>query len=72
MRKIMGDGCWLQFPQRLREPGPGSVLDSPPPHRILYVSMWRLAKYIQLLWPFGQSLLLSSLSAQWPVMPLCF
>ncbi len=25
MRKIMGDGCWLQFPQRLSEPGPGSV-----------------------------------------------
>jgi hypothetical protein len=31
MRKIMGDGCWLQFPQRLREPGPGSVLSLPPP-----------------------------------------
>jgi hypothetical protein len=27
----MGDGCWLQFPQRLREPGPGSLRFPPPP-----------------------------------------
>ncbi len=43
MRKIMGDGCWLQFPQRLREPGPGSFESPPPPHRILYL-MCFLAK----------------------------
>ncbi len=76
MRKIMGDGCWLQFPQRLREPGPGSGFEFPPPTEYCIVLCGPLAKYIQWLWPFGQindlcGLLAQvqcrvSLLAQWP------
>ncbi len=58
MRKIMGDGCWLQFPQRLREPGPGSVWKPPPPHRILYFLVGLLAKVIMFAGPVALAILL--------------
>ncbi len=64
----MGDGCWLQFPQRLREPGPGRVLSFPPPTEYCIILCGLLAKYIQLcgifakyiqsLRPFGPSSML--------------